>query len=236
MSDTPRLGLPLVQASQAQKHVTVNESLTRLDGLTHLQLKSVSLSTPPTSASEGDVHFVGAGATDAWAGEDGNLALFSNGGWDFVAPQVGWAGWSETVAARVVFDGVDWVSGAGAMTGHRAGFVHRSVETDHTITSGAVSTVAGTIPANAIVYGVTGRVLSDIGGAGSFRVGVAGSDDRYGSGIGVVSGSWLRGLTGTPLTYYGDTDLLLTAEGGSFDGTGEVRLVVHFAELTLPRA
>ncbi|MDJ1017900.1 MAG: hypothetical protein QNJ35_15435 [Paracoccaceae bacterium] len=46
----------------------------------------------------------------------------------------------------------------------------------------------------------------------------------------------MRGLTGTPLTYYADTNLVLTAGGGSFDGSGSVRLAVHYAELTLPRA
>jgi len=34
MDETARIGLPLVQAAQAQKHVTVNEAFARLDALT----------------------------------------------------------------------------------------------------------------------------------------------------------------------------------------------------------
>jgi hypothetical protein len=87
-----------------------------------------------------------------------------------------------------------------------------------------------------VVFGVTGRVLADITGTlTSWRLGVSGSDDRYGSGIGTLAGSWLRGLTGTPLTYYAPTELLLTAEGGTFDGAGDVRLAVHYATIGLPR-
>ncbi len=31
MSNSPRIGLPLLDAAQAQKHVTMNEALARLD-------------------------------------------------------------------------------------------------------------------------------------------------------------------------------------------------------------
>ena len=53
MTSTTLLGLPLVQAAQAQKHVTVNEALARLDGLVLLTLQSQSVATPPFVATEG---------------------------------------------------------------------------------------------------------------------------------------------------------------------------------------
>ena len=136
----------------------------------------------------------------------------------------------------VLFDGADWVEGAGSFSANGAGFVHRSVETDHSVGSGTTSNITSVLPASSIVYGITGRVLTTVGGAASMEIGVAGSTDRYGSGIGVGVGAWARGLTGTPLSYYSDTDLVLTATGGSFDGSGVFRVAVHFAELTLPRA
>ncbi len=37
---TPRLGLPYVVAAQAQKHIPINESLARLDGLVQLAVES----------------------------------------------------------------------------------------------------------------------------------------------------------------------------------------------------
>ena len=234
MSDTAKLGLPLVAAAQAQKHVTVNESLTRLDALVQLELLSVGATVPPASPAEGEAHSVGTGATGLWSGEDGQVAVFANGGWVFLSPRAGWQGWSG--GTSIQFDGADWIAGAGALSENGAGFVHRSVELDHVVGAGGTSTVSAAIPADAVVYGVTGLVLSDIGGASGMQIGVSGSADRYGSGVGTTAGAWLRGLTGSPLTYYSATDLILTAEGGSFDGTGVLRLAVHFAELTLPRA
>lgn len=236
MTETSKLGLPLLAPSQAQKHVTVNEALTRIDGLVQLALKSVGETAPPASPEDGEVHAVGAGASGLWSGADGVLAIYQNGGWAFVVPQVGWQGWSVTSGARVLFDGADWIGGAGALSENGAGFVHRSVEVDHDLQAGATSGIGAAIPAGAMVYGITGRVIAAIGGASSFEIGVPGASDRYGSGIGVVAGSWARGLTGSPLAYYAATDLILTATGADFDGTGTFRAVVHFAELTLPRA
>lgn len=236
MAETNRLELPLLAAGQAQKHVTVNEGFARLDALTHLALTTVGGGTPPGSPAEGEVHGVGVGASGDWVGQDGQLAIYQNGGWAFLSPGAGWQGWSIGSGTRVQFDGVDWIEGAGALSANGAGFVHRSTEVDHAVGSGTSSLVSEALPANAIVYGVTGRVLAAIGGATSFEIGVSGSTNRYGSGIGTGAGAWARGITGSPLTYYSATDLVLTAVGGTFDGTGSVRLAVHFAELTLPKA
>lgn len=236
MPDTANLGLPLIEPAQAQKHVTANEAFTRLDALVQLSLVSIDTATPPGAPSEGEAYGVAAGATGAWAGQDGQVAIFANGGWVFLAPRVGWQGWSGAAGTRVQFDGAAWVEGAGALSANGAGFLHRTIEVDHAVASGATSSISGFIPENTIVYGVTGRVLSAVGGAASLEVGVAGSSDRYGSGIGLSAGAWMRGITGSPLTYYSATDLLLTAVGGSFDGSGTIRLAVHFAELSLPRA
>ena len=38
MAETAKLTLPLLEAAQAQKHVTVNEALVRLDAAAHLTL------------------------------------------------------------------------------------------------------------------------------------------------------------------------------------------------------
>lgn len=236
MAETTTLGLPLVTGNQAQKHVTVNEAFGRLDALSQITLQGAGIDTPPVAADDGEVYGIGTAPTGAWQGRAGDLAIWLNNGWVFVTPKVGWVAWLDDAGARAVFDGADWVAGAGAVSPNGAGFVHRTVEIDHTVTAGATSIVTGALPAMAIVYGVTGRVLTDIGGAGSISVGVAGSPDRYGSGIGTAADAWLRGITGQPLTYYGATDLVLTAAGGTFDGTGVLRLAVHSAELTLPRA
>ncbi|MEM9969563.1 MAG: DUF2793 domain-containing protein, partial [Pseudomonadota bacterium] len=123
MAETSRLALPLVQAAQAQKHVTVNEAFERLDALSQLTLVSDGQATPPLSPGQGEVHGVGAGAVDAWTGHDGKLAVFSNGGWFFVTPLVGWRGWRSDIGAAVSFDGSGWIEGAGSISANGAGFV-----------------------------------------------------------------------------------------------------------------
>jgi hypothetical protein len=236
MPETSKLGLPLVEAAQAQKHVTVNESLSRLDAVVQLTFLEIGRSVPPGAASEGDAYTLGSGASGVWSGQDGRIAVFANGGWVFLDPGLGWQAFSSTTGVRVQYDGVAWVEGGGVISANGAGFVHRTIEIDLAISTGASVVATGAIPANAIVYGVTGVVLVDIGGVTSLGVGVSGATDRYGTGIGTSAGAWLRGLTGSPLAYYAETDLVVTGEGGAFDGTGSLRLAVHFAELTLPRA
>jgi hypothetical protein len=233
MTETIRLGLPLVQAAQAQKHVTVNVGLERLDALVQLRLTSVAVSAPP-EPTEG-VFAVPEGATGVWAGQGGKIAIAANGGWEFASPLRGWAAWIEDEAAGALFDGSAWIAGAVNMTASGAGMTFRTVEIDHDVAAGSASMTAPVIPAQSIVYGVTGRVLDDItGDASAFDLGVAGeSPDRYGSGYALLAGSWLRGLTSSPLAYYAPTPLTMTATGGAFSG-GRLRLAVHFAELRLP--
>lgn len=235
MAETTRIRLPYLDAAQAQKHVTVNEALARLDMAAAGRAETMTLTAPPASPAEGEAHLIAAGATGAWAGQGGKLALFLNGGWEFIPPWAGWRLWVADAGGVAVHDGNDWrlehqpVSPGGALS------ALRQAEIDHAVGTGATSVTAAVVPDKAIVLGVTGRVVEAIGGATGWSLGVAGSPDRYGSGIGVAVNSYAHGVSGSPLAYYGDTPLLLTAEGGSFAG-GTVRLAVHYLELSPPRA
>ena len=234
MTETPRLSLPLLQAAQAQKHITVNEALVRLDGLTQLVLQSVSTTVPPGVASDGDCYGVPLGASGNWAGRDGEIALYSNGGWIFLAPEVGWQAWVVDASLSAIYGAAGWVQGAVALSDTGAAIVHEIVEVDHVISAGTTSVVAGMIPSGSIVFGVTGRVLQTMGGAlTGWKLGVAGAEDRYGNNLSLAAGNWVRGLTSFPLTYYDPEDLLLTAEGADFVG-GVVRLSVNLMRLTPP--
>ena len=237
MSETSRLELPLLAPSQAQKHVTVNEALERLDLLSQLSIASATTATPPAAAADGTTHFVPEGSVNAWSGQDNKLALGIGGGWVFVDPKIGMRGWIEDEARFAVWNGSDWTDLIVPMSPSGAGMLFRSVEIDHVVAAGATSTTSIVIPEGALVFAVTGRVLSEItGSVASFELGVDGaSSNRYGAGIGVAAGSWLRGVTSSPVAYYEDTALTLTAQGGVFSA-GLLRLVVHFAEFTLPSA
>jgi hypothetical protein len=109
MTDTtPSLGLPLIQPAQAQKHVTHNEALARLDTLTQPVAQSRTLTAPPTDAQDGDTRIVATGATGDWAGQDGAIAVMQGGAWQFLAPAEGWLCWIADEAAQAVFDGSTW--------------------------------------------------------------------------------------------------------------------------------
>lgn len=85
-----RLSLPYLQAAQAQKHVTHNEALERLDLLVQLTVQAFDAIAPPASADEGQVWALGAAPVGAWAMHAGELAAWSNGGWLFIPPRQGW--------------------------------------------------------------------------------------------------------------------------------------------------
>ena len=106
MTQTPHLALPLLAAAQAQKHVTHNEALLALDALAQLAVASRSLATPPVSPAEGLRHIIPAAATGAWSGRTGQIALFSAGGWLFLAPEEGWRAWLADEKRLIVFSGV----------------------------------------------------------------------------------------------------------------------------------
>ncbi|MEL7026259.1 MAG: DUF2793 domain-containing protein, partial [Pseudomonadota bacterium] len=184
---------------------------------------------------EGSAYFAPMGAVNAWAGQDGKLALVLGGGWVFLNPVIGMRAWISDAGRFAVWDGTDWADIGLPASPSGAGMVIRSVEIDHSVGSGTTSTTSALIPNGALVFAVTGRVTAEItGGATSFELGIDGvSSNRYGSGIGVATGSWLRGVTSSPVAYYADTGLTLTATGGAFAG-GTIRLVGHFAEFTLP--
>lgn len=140
MVETTTLGLPLLAGNQAQKHVTVNEALQRIDALAQLTLQSKDIIDPP-AAAEGQVWAVPAGATGAWDGWAGHLALWLGAGWLFVVPGQGWSAFIVDLGVRASFDGSEWVPGLGSASFHGAGFIQRSVEIDHQISSGTSSIV-----------------------------------------------------------------------------------------------
>lgn len=109
MPDTPALGLPLLVAEQAQKHVTHNEALRALDAIVQLTVLDRDLTAPPGSPSDGDRYIVGPSATDDWAGHDDEIAAWQDGVWEFYAPGVGWRAWVEDESALLIWTGTAWI-------------------------------------------------------------------------------------------------------------------------------
>ncbi|MGB1208900.1 MAG: DUF2793 domain-containing protein [Paracoccaceae bacterium] len=106
---SPRLDLPYLMPSQAQKHVTVNEALQRLDAVVHLSLKTTDATAPPASPAAGDVHALGSDPTGDWSGQGGALALWDGTGWQIIRPAEGWMAFDVTTARLVRYDGAVWL-------------------------------------------------------------------------------------------------------------------------------
>ena len=137
-------------------------------------------------------------------------------------------------ALAVIHDGAGWVPDGTAQSPNGAKSETKIIEADHVITAGTTSTTTLQIPQYATVTAVTGRILADITGTLSdWSLGVAADPTRYASGLGLAAGSWVIGMSGSPLTYYADTPLLLTANGGDF-AAGTLRLAIHMQVITPP--
>ncbi len=114
MSNTPNLALPLLETSQAQKEVTHNEALALLDVLVQARVIDAVTAAPPGAPTQGQAWIVGPAATDAWAGHDGELAVWLGGQWVFPEPQEGWRVYNEDDGSWWSFVGAAWSADLGA--------------------------------------------------------------------------------------------------------------------------
>ena len=107
MTDTRRLGLPQIDAAQAQKHITHNEVLLRLDAITHLGVVTRAVAPPATIPADAR-YLVLAGASGAFAGHVNQIALQQDGVWMFLMPQAGWRCYVQDEGVLLVYDATAW--------------------------------------------------------------------------------------------------------------------------------
>jgi hypothetical protein len=246
MADTtPNLLLPFIMAAQAQKHVTHNEALRLLDGLTQISVLDRDLAAPPGSPTDGARYIVASGATGFWAGWDGDVAFYASGAWLRLPARTGWVVWVQDEARIVVRIGGVWTPldlAMGLLTQAASVEVAKGalgsttgvavLEQTLSGLSGAAVTSSIEIPNRAILLGVSSRVVTPISGAASFDCGIAGEADKFGGALGVAAGSTNVGVIG-PQAFYADTPIVLTARGGSFTG-GAVLIAIHSLTLGAP--
>jgi Protein of unknown function (DUF2793) len=105
--ETARHKLPLLAVSQAQKEITHNEAIVRIDALLHAVAQDI-LTTPP-SVSDADIGkcwLVSAVPSGGWAGKAGDLAVWIGGGWRFCTA-------AEGMRVRLQTSGTDYIRSEG---------------------------------------------------------------------------------------------------------------------------
>lgn len=176
MSDTPNIGLPLIAAAQAQKHVTHNEAIDRLDRLVMLSVVSRQLSAPPPSPAANARYAVAGSGSGDWAGKGGRIAVAEGGAWSFLTPKAGWIAYVEDEATLSVYTGTQWsnLGRLGIGTAADAGNPFAAA------LAAALFTDLGSglqIKVNKSAPGVTASHLFQTGWSGRAEFGLIGGDD-----------------------------------------------------------
>ena len=199
---TPNLTLPYILPSQAQKHVTHNEALQRLDALVQLTIRA-TLATPPGTPEDGACFLVDAGAGGLWSGKDGQIAVRQDGAWTFFVPRDGWRGWFAASGTLLIHEDGEWnplplpESGEMQMLG-----INTTPDTTNRLSVAAPATLltnegAGhQLKINKAASSDTTSLLFQTGWTGHAEMGLAG-DNGFSIKVSPDGSSWLAALTVT---------------------------------------
>jgi len=212
---TAKLQLPFLAAGQAQKHVTVNETLTRLDALVQLCVVSATTGAEPGSPNDGEVYILPSGKTgDAWgAMTNGALAYYRDGAWEEIAPREGWIAFVRDADAAMVFAGSVWAPLSSAL--------HVSA-TDRVL--GRASAGAGA--AEEITCTAAGRALLDDANASAQRatLGLGTMATQAASAYAALTGASFAGTLSVanndPILQFYDADAGADEKRYFFSGSG----------------
>lgn len=213
MTDTTHLGLPLIAAAQAQKHVTHNEALQVLDALVQLAVADSDRSAPPAAPAEGDRHIVAAGATGAWSGHDGAVAAFLSGGWVFLAPRRGFVALDAAENRLLIHDGTNWRDLASALRLQNIGHlgVNATADDANRLAVRSPAVLLSHVPAaesgsgdmrltvNRETAAGTASLVFQSGWSGRAELGLAG-DDAFRLKVSADGAAWTAAMTVDPAT------------------------------------
>jgi hypothetical protein len=109
---TARHSFPNIYVGQAQKEITHNEALARIDALLHPVVEA-ELALPPAglpSNSDGLCWLIGSAPTGQWDGRTGQIARWSGGSWRYLSPVEGMTVWLVSGAKRLFYIAGTWIS------------------------------------------------------------------------------------------------------------------------------
>ena len=155
------LDFSFLAENQAQKEITVNTALEKIDVLLNSGIQSIQ-SSPAFNPTSGDVYIVGISATDDWEGQENNIAYFnSSNQWDFIIPKEGMSvfvlstssfyaytvngGWTEINSTINNGTGGD---GGGSGSNNSGATIYSSIFNPTTIQRNVVRAICNTQPTN----------------------------------------------------------------------------------------
>ena len=145
---------------------------------------AIDATTPPVAAVNGDAYALSATPQSEWAGQANTLALYSNGGWLFIAPRNGWRLWDQTSQELYVRKEDAWhpltvlqnAEGVGINTSFDA--VNRlSVASSTTLLTHETAGGGHQLKLNKDAAASTASLLFQTGFAGRAEMGTMGNDD-----------------------------------------------------------
>lgn len=184
---SPNLHLPYLAAAQAQKHVTHNEALRRLDALVQLSVATRTIAVPPTTPSDGARFIVSAGASGAWSGHDHAIAAWQDGAWTFLSPSEGWTAWIADEDQLFAWNGSIWTPAAPGASLNPAPLVGINAIADETNRLSVASPAslfnhAGAghqLKINKAASAQTASALYQTGFSGRAEIGLSGDDNLH---------------------------------------------------------
>lgn len=105
MTDNNHLTITLI-SPEAQKEVTVNEALFRIESVLNAGAVTKSIATPPGKPVAGAVYIIPDNSEWPWAGRAGQIAYYDKG-WRYILPNQELLLWVEDEKAHYIY----WDSG-----------------------------------------------------------------------------------------------------------------------------
>ena len=200
MDHTPRLTMPFIMPSQAQKHITHNEAIAALDALVQPVVESRALATPPATPIEGEAFIVPPAATGAWAAHSDEIAAFQSGAWRFFDPADGWQVFVKADKTHYVFESGSWSPLASLGSGLAKLGINTSADSTNRLAVASAATLlthAGNghqLKINKAAPADTASLLYQSNWSGRAEMGLAG-DDHWRLKVSADGASWIDALT-----------------------------------------
>lgn len=153
--------------------IKAEKSTDGLDDIVYVSIVDDDLTAPPASPTKGSKYIPAATATGAWAGKEGQIAIFE-GLWVFLAPLIGMKAFIEDEDIYKEYDGAAWVNERLPLLGVESKAANYTILTPNDNGKLFISTAAITITLPATSVGQ--HYFFSVGSANDLTIGVPAGD------------------------------------------------------------